>query len=135
MKLIFAFCLVTVALFAACKKDNVSASNEYKVALKTCSPAIDGTNAFICLDTLLADTRCPKNAMCIWQGYAAVGVIFNENGNVHKFNMSTLNINHTGVNDTAINGYKIVLKDVEPYPDLTVPVPGTPVKAVFTITH
>ena len=122
---------------AACTKNKTEAADPSKVTLNNCSKAAVNTSAYICFDSVVSESRCPIGVVCFWAGYVMIKTSFHENGNTHSFRMMIPYINGLGaVNDTTINGYRIVFKDLTPYPDMTkpVPVPAIPT-ATIEITH
>ena len=62
---------------------------------------------YICLDSVLNDSRCPAGALCIWEGNAEVRFKFEKlNENPILFNLNTY---RSFTNDTIIDGYKFTL--------------------------
>ena len=117
---------------AACTKNKTEAADPSKITLNNCSKAAVNSSAYICFDSVVSESRCPIGVVCIWAGYVMIKTSFHENGNTHSFRMMIPYINGLGaVNDTTINGYRIVFKDLTPYPDMTKPVP---VPAIPTAT-
>ena len=71
---------------------------------------------YICLDSVLNDSRCPKGAMCFWEGNAEVKFRFEKfNENPIFFNLNT-HLNFT--KDTIIDRYNISLIQLNPYPEI-----------------
>ena len=66
----------------------------------------------ICFDTVLTDSRCPENVICIWAGEAIVRFKININQNESFF----LDL-HTGTFDTVVNGFRLTFLDLLPYPN------------------
>lgn len=67
---------------------------------------------YICLDSVLNDSRCPDGAMCIWEGNAEVKFKFEKlNENPIFFKLNTF-LNFT--KDTIIDNYKISLIGLNP---------------------
>ena len=65
---------------------------------------------------LLGDSRCPRDATCVWEGVAIVRL------NVTAGAESTSVDLDTAQNSTAVvGGYKLHLEDVSPYPTSTRP--------------
>jgi hypothetical protein len=73
-------------------------------------------NLVLRMDSVLSDSRCPSNVVCVWEGNAEVRFLFtvdsiqtdlvlNTNGG-YKFN-----------SDTIISGYEIKLLKLSPYPE------------------
>jgi len=71
---------------------------------------------YICLDSVLSDSRCPTGANCIWEGNAEVRFKFEKINDEPVF----LNLNtHMGfTTDTIVDGYKFALIGLRPYPAL-----------------
>jgi len=69
---------------------------------------------YICLDSVLNDSRCPTGAYCIWEGNAEVRFKFEKfNDNPILFNLNT----HMGfTTDTIFDRYKFTLISLSPYP-------------------
>lgn len=81
--------------------------------------------------TAIDDSRCPRDAQCIWAGNAKVSIkITNRKGT-----SLTTDLN-TGMGDKSIkfDGYEIVLSDVTPYPASNVRINGNARVAKFAIT-
>lgn len=123
-----------IIILPGCSKSNYESGNNRIVKLHTCSQPI--LDSYICFDSLVTDSRCPKGVECIWQGTAVIKVSFHERDNTHIFRMSLDEFPFLGYpHDTTINGYQIVFKDLSPYPDANKPAPiGTPVEATFIIS-
>jgi hypothetical protein len=69
----------------------------------------------ITIDSVLSDSRCPQDVVCVWEGNAAVRFLFTNNGKESKFVLNT----HGGENytrETIIDGYFIQLVGLHPYP-------------------
>ena len=126
--------IVASGFFVNCSKYNIVQNSE-SVTLYNCSSTTTGT--YICFDSLLTDSRCPKNAVCVWSGNAIIKVGFHENGNTHKFVMSLKGYPDFGYpSDTTVNGYRIVFTDLNPYPDTNIPSPPeSEMKASFSIRN
>lgn len=130
LPLLYITTAILLIAIAACTKNNTEVTDPSKVTLNNCSKAIANTSAYICFDSVISESRCPIGVVCIWAGYAMIKTSFHENGNTHSFRMMIPYINGLGaVNDTTINGYRIVFKDLSPYPDMTKP---SPVSAIPT---
>jgi hypothetical protein len=67
------------------------------------------------IDSVLNDSRCPSDVVCVWEGNAAVRFILNNDGEETKFVLNT----HGGDNfrkDTIIVGYSIQFVNLKPFP-------------------
>lgn len=125
--------LSAIFLFAACSKFNIESGKEKVVALHDCTrQAID---PYICFDSLVTDSRCPKGVECVWQGTAIIKVTFSEAGNQHHFTMSLKGFPSLGYpSDTTINGHRIIFTDLKPHPVSNSPQPKQ-VEAIFSISQ
>jgi hypothetical protein len=72
-------------------------------------------NLVLRMDSVLNDSRCPSNVVCVWEGNAEVRFLFRVDSIQTDF---VLNTNGgSGFNsDTIISGYRIKLLDLSPYP-------------------
>ncbi len=96
---------------------------------------IDGDDLKLCFDAVVSDSRCPANAVCIWQGAATATFSFTKNGHSHNFNLSTITLPPNYTKDTVIVGYKIEFIDLSPYPGTVAdPIPDSQRKAEVKIT-
>jgi hypothetical protein len=113
----FLLLFISMGIFIACKKNTSISNDPFNVTLHNCNG--DKNNSpYICFDSLINESRCPANAICIWSGFALIKVSFHENGNTHVFKMIIPAVNPMlgGVNDTTINGYHLTLSSLNPYP-------------------
>ncbi len=130
---IFSVLIILAALFSACKKNKLPAYDFQSVVLHECSAKL--VEPYICFDSLLTDSRCPKGAECVWVGNALIKVTFHESQAAHTFVMSLKGYPSAGYpSDTTVNGYVISFTNLQPYPDINTP-GQTEKKASFTITR
>ena len=74
------------------------------------------TNTFLCLDSVLNDSRCPSGALCIWAGDAETRLKFSVSGEKPVyFNLHTFALQDSY---TTVSGYRITMKQLLPYPSL-----------------
>jgi len=65
-------------------------------------------------DSVLGDSRCPRDVMCFWEGNAEVAFEMEEPGGRHVFSLNT----YRGfARDTVLAGLTVGLIDVLPYPE------------------
>lgn len=71
---------------------------------------------YICFDSVLNDSRCPKEVYCFWEGNASVRFKFEKyNSRPVIFDLNT----HLGfTHDTIIDSYKFTLLGLSPYPSV-----------------
>lgn len=125
-----------LGLLNACKK-SVGAGSEtsLNIALHDCANNIFSNNQVrLCFESVIQDSRCPANAMCIWQGMAVCKFSFFTNGKSYPLTLSTLSIPGAYTKDTIVAGYKIEFITLTPYPGLPpVPAPGNEIRAEVKI--
>ena len=71
---------------------------------------------YLCLDSVINDSRCPTGVYCFWEGNATVRFSFEKNeSSPVVFDLNT----HKGfTSDTVVSGYKISLLGLNPYPSV-----------------
>jgi hypothetical protein len=138
MKLFLYLMPVAVIIMAhSCsKKDIELREGIFEIAVKKCaSGKISNDDLRLCFDSLISDSRCPANAMCIWQGTATARFSLTKNGETKTFVLNTLNQPPTYIKDTILMGYKIEFVNLSPYPGtVPTPVPADKTKAEIRIT-
>jgi len=96
---------------------------------------IAGDDLKLSFDKVVSDSRCPANAVCIWQGAATAKFSFTKNGESHSFDLSTITKSPGYAKDTIISGYKFEFMNLSPYPGtFTPPAPDDQIKAELKIT-
>lgn len=80
---------------------------KYKEALQNEAEGIS-----VLLDSVMNDSRCPIDVECIWAGNAEVQFLFKSALQQTKFNLNTT----LSPGDTTIDGYKIMLVALLPFP-------------------
>ena len=99
------------------------------------SGTISGDNLKLCFNAVVSESRCPANAMCIWQGTAVGRFSFTKNKETATFDLSTLDMPPTYNKDTVLMGYKIEFVNLLPYPGTVPdPIPDNQKKAEIKIT-
>ena len=110
-------CLVFLLTFIyACKPESESISHNFALGdtvVIRFSQTLKNpdNNISIRMDSVVNDSRCPIPMECFWAGIAEVRFIFKSENQETKFNLNT-----TTHRDTVLNGYKITLIDLLPYP-------------------
>ena len=133
MKL-FSFLLILIILIAGCNintpNDSADTDNLDKLIVPAGSDSLalnDTTviafadtlgnqteNIWISFDAIAADSRCPVNATCIWEGNAEVVLTLFDKATIDT--QFTLNTNPTFTKEALISGYTVELVDLLPYP-------------------
>lgn len=129
--------VATISLGNSCSKSGDKRLREGTIELKLYESAegtIKGDRVKLGFEAVVSDSRCPANAMCIWQGAATATFSFTKNGDSHRFNLSTITMEPDYTKDTVIAGYKIEFTNLLPYPGtFTPPAPDSQVKAELKI--
>ena len=73
-------------------------------------------NLVLRMDSVLNDSRCPLNVICVWEGNAEVRFLFTVDSIQTDFVLNTNDGNNFN-SDTIIGGYCIKLLDLSPYPE------------------
>jgi len=138
MKLILLIIVFTLTAFAnSCSKSG-SKFREGIVELKLSeceSGTVSGDKLNLCFTAVVSDSRCPANAICVWQGTALGRFSFTKNNETHSFDLSTLDMPPTYHKDTVLMGYKIEFVNLHPYPGtVAAPIPDSQRKAEIKIT-
>lgn len=93
----------------SCKKESVNKAT-YTIKVNECTPAA-GENFIVCFDSLITDSRCPIDAICVWEGFALAKFSLHQNGNVIPFSLATRAF-HQYHQYTTINQIKISLQNI-----------------------
>jgi len=140
MKKLHSVTLLAVALvlsFYSCEKTEDTVSQTRTIEKGGCISITGNAFPSICFDSLITDSRCPADAVCVWAGFAAVRLsIKNDAGIIQQFTLATQGFSNLPIpaNDTTINGYHIKVVDVTPYPILSAP-SQEPKKVKLEITY
>ena len=138
MKSILVIGIVAITgFFYSCSKSGIDLKEgNVEIALKECADGkVSGNNHSLCFDELISDSRCPANAMCIWQGTAVAKFSLTKNNQKYSFVLSTVAMPGTYNKDTTMFGYKIEFVNLSPYPGtVSAPVPADQIKAELKIT-
>lgn len=125
--------ILCMGLLTACRKTSEAVKERtLTVALNSCTNIFSGDNARFCFDSVISDSRCPINALCIWQGAAEARFALTVHGETHVLTLATLSLPGTYRKDTTVAGYKIEFLDLIPYPSLP-PVPPSPHEIKATV--
>lgn len=131
-----AACLLLVVL-VSCRKSPASQgetkTKEYE--LNNCKVKTGNSSGEfeICFTKLITDCRCPNGAVCVWEGYAEGEFSIKKNNQTTVFKLATLD-NGTWHSSFEIDGIKIKLENILPYPDVKYPW-RKPVKAILKIEY
>lgn len=85
----------------------------------------------LCFESVSGDSRCPTGVVCVWEGNASVRFRFSKNNESAIF--FDLNTSHQFRRDITIDGYKITLLKLSPYPAINHPIDQKDYKAELLI--
>jgi hypothetical protein len=133
MKTLAAFILFLFLSAAACQnEDNQSQADEIVDLNYKESKYIQDQTISISLDSVLNDSRCPNGAACVWVGNAAVRFSYTRETQNSFFVLNTFANFRT---DTLLDGYRIKLVQLNPYPQLGhLPIKQSEYKAELKVT-
>lgn len=124
--------ILVILLTVNCQKDNNYLIQSQTFELKYGETKINTDYGLsISLDSVLNDSRCPSKAVCVWAGNAEVRFVYLKDNNSVKFVLNTLPTFRT---DSLINGYRIKLINLSPYPEIAGSIKQSEYKAEITIT-
>ena len=108
-------------VLVSCEKQEVVLLNENFIPVNECqSYAIDKQDLTVCLDSVTQDSRCPIDAVCIWQGIGITRFKFTTKNTDHLITLSTYKF-HPYNKDTTLAGFKIELVNLAPQRELSKP--------------
>ncbi len=130
------FITLTAFVNSCSKSGNKFKEGTIELKLSDCeSGNIAGDDLKLCFEAVVNDSRCPANAVCIWQGAATATFSFTKNSKTHRINLSTINMQPNYTKDTVIAGYKIEFINLSPYPGTVAdPIPDSQRKAELKVT-
>ena len=132
---ILLFITLTAFVNSCSKSGDKFKEGTIELKLSGCENGIvAGDDLKLCFDAVVSDSRCPANAVCIWQGAATATFSFTKNSKTHHFNLSTIKMQPSYTKDTVIAGYKIEFINLAPYPGTVAdPIPDSQRKAEVNI--
>ena len=126
-----------IALLSACEKTTEQGKERsLNIALHGCASNIfTGDDIRLCFDSVISDSRCPSDVVCVWQGAAIAKFVFTRHSETHVLTLATISMGTYFRRDTTLSGYKIEFLDLSPYPEFhsTTP-PVNQIKAKVKIT-
>ena len=130
MKTILIINLIVILSYYTCQKqfEPMKETVELKYGI---TKIFDDPGLTLRFDSV-ADSRCPTDVVCVWEGNAAVSFSFKSGNNESGFILNT----HTGFRtDTLVNGYRIKLVDLKPLPKHDPPTNPEDYRAEVLITN
>ncbi len=126
MKKVLVSCLITAAfllsscfehesiLFPELKKYSVKEDDSIIVQLNFKEKILLDDNLTITFEEVVADSRCPRNAMCIWEGDGEVKLSFSKHDIITRASLHTT----LEPKSAVVYDYLIRLNSLMPYPEL-----------------
>ena len=120
MTKLFSIAIISLLLFSACNHDDSTPEGVYQLgesfvlAIQQTADC-DCSGPSLTFAELLEDSRCPLEAICIWEGRAVVRIDVNQNEETQSIEL----ISRAGYEELArdtIDQLVITLLDVMPYP-------------------
>lgn len=104
----FSSCLVIAMVFLgveSCKKLSAQLKENFVSVNKCQTLNTDGIKVTCCLDSVIQDSRCPQNVVCVWEGIAVARFTVNAQNTAHVFTLSTTTFEQYS-RDTIVAGFK-----------------------------
>ena len=115
------FIIVMALTVFSCKKEP-AALNENYVAVNQCKTFVRSSGAITCcLDSVIQDSRCPINAVCIWGGIGVARFTIKFKNENHVIELATQKFSNLYNKDTTLAGFNIELVNLSPHPELDKP--------------
>jgi len=119
----FLVAITLVCSFLACEKTSISNSPAAKELIlnDTLTIAYQDTlrntdeNSWLTFSSLVADSRCAINVVCVWEGNAEISFTFFNGVKSASFNLNT---HPMFGRDTTVLGFDFSLIEVDPYPHI-----------------
>ena len=135
-KIVLAVMALGILTMFACKKNKDRKSEYPFVYLHDCiSKTYSHDKVTLCLDEIIADSRCPKGMYCIWPGAVIAKFTFSKDNDNHVLTLSTNPLNLPVSKDTVVDGYKIEFLDLKPEREEATFPPPSQVRAEVKITR
>lgn len=105
---------IALATFMSCTKEPSPISYRNLIPVNKCQ-SFDTTGELLtcCLDSVIQDSRCPIDAVCIWQGIAVARFTVSSKNENHVITLATSNF-ATFKRDTTLAGFKMEFVNLEP---------------------
>ena len=108
---------VTLLAFVSCKKQPQTFNDNHIPVNKCQAFNRDGKILTCCLDSVIQDSRCPVNALCIWEGIAVARFKVSSQNTDHIITLATYKFPPYN-KDTTVAGFKIEFINLLPKREL-----------------
>jgi len=123
-RILIGTCILLIGIVAACSNAKELEDNELMISNFALNDTVNlkknamvicesDPNLFVKFDSLINDSRCPKNADCIWAGDAEIAIDVTYKKELEQITLHTSNKMGTS---SEIFGYKLELLELTPYP-------------------
>ncbi|MEO5892546.1 MAG: hypothetical protein ABIQ31_20030 [Ferruginibacter sp.] len=124
---------LTAMTLGSCKKEADSIKGK-SASLNKCQSYGGNENILnCCLEAIIADSRCPVDAVCIWQGAAVGRFSVHTAGSNYTITLSTTRFGEYKP-DATVEGFKIELISLSPQKEAGKPIAGGDYVAELKIT-
>ncbi len=125
---------IVLAAFVSCTKEPYPISYRNFIPVNKCQ-AFETTGELLtcCLDSVIKDSRCPIDAVCIWQGIAVARFTVNAKNETHVITLATSSF-APYKRDTILAGFKMEFVNLEPIPSMSNPAKYSDYVAEVSIT-
>ena len=82
---------------------------------------LQGGELEIRLAKVIVDARCPMHVVCVWEGNVEIDFEIVERGRLKKIHFEYREGNVAAYNTIVLEGYRIKIKSILPYPDMLEP--------------
>lgn len=107
-------------VIASCKKPAAQVNENYISVNKCQAFNRDGKILTLCLDSVIQDSRCPINTVCVWQGIAVAQFTASSQNTKEVITLAT-NKFEPYTRDTTLSGFKIEFINLTPHKDMGKP--------------
>ncbi len=108
--------LLFLAVMPACEKAcDLYSDGPVELACADCV-SCDPQDLSLCFDSVLTDSRCPEDMLCLWAGEAIARFSLTIRGEKHLLDL------RLGDPGTLVQGYRLSFVDLQPYPKSNLPI-------------
>lgn len=107
--------LIAVLLAACASAATALPAGEHVLALGQSVASADGSVTITFVE-ILEDSRCPADAMCVWQGNVKVLIEVSQGTEAQQFTLTLGELLEGDVNSITVGDSTVTLTQVDPYP-------------------
>ena len=129
--LIFLAIVLLLSSCAGAGKVKVGLDEEFSLSVGQ-TALITGENLQIRFEEVTEDSRCPKNATCIWEGRVSCAVEISDNNSPHRMTLAQPGLTDQYTIETY-EDYQLTFK-VEPYPEVGREIPPNEYRLLLIVS-